>query len=182
MSVSVCGLWTQSAESSVWDQSWLRTPLDNAGKNLGMTILHVVEGKHYDHIAIQSHVGEKIVKFWMLAHLYMKDCLCFPAEISPAVWKFLCKNKRKSHEELQQCISHVTDHYINRCAVPCIGCQAAKHMCEGGQSKRTSLLHQERVFIRCLFCIVLECHTLPPQPVKLTLLKLVPHWEHTWEI
>lgn len=50
-------------------------------------------------------------------------------------------------------------------------------MCKGGQSESASLLHQERVFIRRFLCVVLERHTLPPQPVKLALLKLVPHWE-----
>lgn len=50
-------------------------------------------------------------------------------------------------------------------------------MCQGGQSESAGLLHQERVFIWRLLRVVLERHTLPPQPVKLALLKLVPHWE-----
>lgn len=62
--------------------------------------------------------------------------------------------------------------------VPCIGGQAAEHVCEGGQSQSTGLLNQQRVLIRRLLCIVLERHALPPQPIKLTLFELVPHWKH----
>lgn len=132
-------------------------------------------------IAIHSHCREKSVhKFWTCSHLYMMDCLCFPAETLPAVWKFLCKKKRQhSHEEPRQLTGHLAADYINVYVVPCIWCQAAKHVREGRQSKSSSLLYQERVLIRCLLSVVLECHTLPPQPVKLALFKLVPHWEHT---
>lgn len=63
------------------------------------------------------------------------------------------------------------------CTVPCIRCQAAEHVCEWRQSQSARLLHQEWVFIRRLLCVVLERDTLPPQPVKLALLKLVPHWQ-----
>lgn len=178
MSVSVYGLWTQSAESSVWDQSLPRMPLDNAGRNLGMTILHVVEGKYYNHS--KTCLGKICSAFWSF------DC------VRTCIWRivFVFQLKfhqqfensstkgKETHEELKQCISRLTAHYINGHVVPCIGCQAAEHVCEGGQSERTSLLHQERVFIRRLLCVVLERHTLPPQPVKLTLLKLVPHWEN----
>lgn len=60
VSGSACGLWTPSAESSAWGQSSPRTPLDNAGRNLGMTILHTVIGRHYNREAVQSHFQGKI--------------------------------------------------------------------------------------------------------------------------
>lgn len=63
--------------------------------------------------------------------------------------------------------------------LPCVGRQAAQYMCEGGQGESAGLLHQDWVFIGGLLCVVLERHTLPPQPVKLALLELVPHcWTH----
>lgn len=56
---SVCGPWTQSAESSMWGQSSPRTPLDSAGRNLGMTILCTVIKQHYSDGAKQSGLRRK---------------------------------------------------------------------------------------------------------------------------
>lgn len=38
--LSICGLWTQSAEFWAWGQNSPRMPPDTAGRNLGMTVLH----------------------------------------------------------------------------------------------------------------------------------------------
>lgn len=100
---SVCGPWTQSAESSMWGQSSPRTPLDSAGRNLGMTTLCTVIKKHYNDRAKQSGFSRKS----QLKYAYPStwDYLCFPAEISPTVWKFPCKTKENGGP-WSQVISH----------------------------------------------------------------------------
>lgn len=176
--VSVCGLWTQSAESSVWGQNSPRMLLDNAGRNLGMTVLHRTQTvvttvlqfngvKKMNAKYVRTCIWWIVFVFQLKFYQQLKD--------SSAKWKHTAV-------KCDWVLTALTPIYTEPHRVPCIGCQAAEHMREGGQSEGTSLLHQQRVFIRRLLGVVLERNTLPPKPVKLALLELVPHWGHKGNI